>query len=172
MSQIKKDKRGDIFQLPYLIVLILAIAIIGLIIGFLAWKITQAYGDMQQIQDVETARLANEKIGAITPNVIDWTILFFFLFGTMGLVIGAVRTNFSIIMVGLFIILLLLSIYIASQSANIYQGLAQDPTIQPFSQQLTFTNILFSKFTPMIIVIIGGFLLIVMYGKSGGSIPV
>lgn len=165
-----KDKKGDVFQLTFLVVLLLVIAMIGLIVGFISWKITGAYQDFSPINNSDTARQANTNFHNQTPYIIDGLIFFFFLGGTIGLLVAAVRTNFSVGIIGLFFILMLLSVFIAAEGANIYQGFAQDPTISPFSDTLTFTNILFSKYTPLIITIIGALLMIIMYGKSGGSI--
>lgn len=167
-----KDKRGDVFQLTYLIVLLLVIAIIGLIIGFVSWKITGAFQENAQIQNSTYANQVNTNFHNQTPYIIDGLIFFFFLGGTIGLLVAAVRTNFSIVIIGLFFIMMLISIFIAAEGANIYQGFAQNPTISPFSDTLTFTNILFSKYTPMLITIIGALLMMIMYGKSGGSIGI
>lgn len=170
MRPLLNDKRGDIFQLPYLIILILVIASIGLLIGYLSWKITDAYKNMDQIQASETASKYNERLNELTPSVVDWMVFFFFLFGTVALMVAAVRTSFSIVIIGLFIFLFVIAIFIASGAVNIYQGFAQSDTLSIFSGKLTFTNILFSKYMPLIIVLIGAVILIIMYGKSGSNI--
>lgn len=172
MRSLIKNRKGDLFQLPYLVVLLLVIALVGLLVGFMSWKVTEFYKGVQGVNESAMAKTANERIGDLSPNIVDWMVLFFFIFGTTGLLVAAVRTNFSIVVMGLFIFLLLLSVFIAAQSANIYHGFSEDSTLKPFSSRLTFTNILFSKYTPLIVVLIGAVILIIMYGKSGSNIQI
>lgn len=167
-----KDKRGDIFQLPYLIVLVLVLGLLGLFIGYISWNVTEAYKDIDAINNTSYAKQANENFGNAVPSIVDTFVLLFFLGATIGLMVAAVRTNFSVVIMGLFLILLILAIFIASGAANIYQGFAQDSSLSVFSDRLTFTNILFSRYTPLIITLIGAALLIIMYGKSGSNISI
>lgn len=170
MRSIIQDKRGDVFQIIFLFAFITVVAILGLFFGFLSWKISGAYADMKQINDTQTAREANQRVYNSVPFIDDTFILFFFLFGVIGLLVAAARTEFNIIVMGLFIVLLFIAIFLASMETNLYRGLADDPSISDYSSQLTFKNVLFSKYMPLIVVLIGLLILLIMYGKAGGNI--
>lgn len=167
-----RDKRGDIAQLPLLVVLLLVIALVGLIVGFIAYKITDAWKSTPDINNSVLAKNANENFHETIPTITDTAVLIAFLGFTIALCVAAVRTNFNIVVLGLFFILLLLSVFIAAGAANIYHGFAASTEIEGFSVKLVFSQILFSKYTPLIIVLIGAVLLIIMYGKSGSNIPI
>lgn len=170
MRSIVKDKKGDVFQIIFLFAFITVVAILGLFFGFLSWQITGAYADLEQINNTDAARESNDQIHNAAPLVDDTFVLFFFLFGVISLLVAAARTEFNVIVIGLFIILLLLAAFLASIETNIYRGLADDPAISDYSSRLTFKNILFSKYMPLIIVLIGMIVLLIMYGKAGGNI--
>lgn len=172
MRSLIKNKRGSFFELPYLIVLLLVIALLGLLFGYMSWKITGAYDGLQQINDTPLAKSVNSNFNQTIPSIVDTFVFLFFLGAIIALLVAAVRTNFSIVVLGLFFLLFLISIFIASGAANIYQGFAGDTNLQEFSVNLVFTAIVFSKWTPLIMVLIGATILLIMYGKSGGSVPI
>lgn len=167
-----KDKRGDVLSMIALLVILLIIAVLGLFFFFLSWTFTDEIDKTGVLDSQANAVTVNNKLTNWIPNINDETVLFFFLAMTIGLVVAAVRTNFNPVIIFIFLLLLLVAVFIAAQSANIYRGFADEAVLSAYSSKLTFTNILFSKFTPLIIVLIGAVLLVIMYGKSGSNISV
>ncbi|KKN19471.1 hypothetical protein LCGC14_0945430 [marine sediment metagenome] len=172
MRSLIKDNRGDVLQLFTMIVLMLVIALLGLFLLFFSWKFTGELQNNEMIQSNENAKYVNNLLHLQIPNINEEANFFFFLAMTIGLVVSAVKTNFNPVIIFIFILLLFLAIFLAAQSANIYRAFADDPVMEEYSQKLTFTNIIFSKYTPLIITLLGAVLLIIMYGKSGSNIPV
>jgi hypothetical protein len=69
-----------------------------------------------------------------------------------------------------FILLLFIDILIASGIVNIYQGFANAPAAIETSSQLVLTNVVFSKYLPLIMLVMGILIMLIMWGKSGGDI--
>jgi len=70
-------------------------------------------------------------------------------------------------MIFLFILLLLIEILVASGIVNIYQGFNNETSLDPIPGQMNLTNILLSKYFPLIIGVIGAIVLIFMFAKPG-----
>lgn len=172
MRGIFENKKGDVLSLIPLMVILLIIAILGLFFFYVAWKFTTELDSTGVLDSNENAKSVNSNLTHWIPDINDETVLFFFLAMTIGLVIAAVRTNFNPVVIFIFMLLLIVAIFLAAQSTNIYRGFADEPAISDYSSKLTFTNVLFSRFTPLIITLIGAVLIIIMYGKSGSNISV
>jgi len=166
------NKRADVFQLTLLLVLLFVVAIIGILFLTLAMKVNTFYRDAHLIQsDNSTADRANQIMTTTTPNTTDELMMLLFLGGTIGIVLSAVKTNYSPITIFLFIILLFIDLFIAAGFVNIYSAFASTPPLSEYSSTQYFTNIIFSRYTPLIWWVIGLLTLIIMYGKSGSDIP-
>lgn len=166
------NKKADVFQLTLLLVLLFVVAIIGILFLTLAMKVNTFYRDSNLIQyDNSTSDKANQILLDTTPNTTDQLMMLLFLGGTIGIVLSAVRTNYSPITIFLFIILLFIDLFISAGFVNIYSAFANTAPLNEYSSSQVFTNILFSRYTPLIWWIIGLITLIIMYGKSGGDIP-
>lgn len=172
MRAIAKDKRGDIFQISYALIIIFVIACLGLLFFKLEWGITGAFDEMDQVNQPENAlaKDVNLTIRNLLPSFHDEFVLLMFLGVTIALIIAAAKTDFNPIIIFLFLILMVVTILNASGFVNIYQGFAESPQMTDVSSQMTFTNIIFSKYTPLIFSVLGAIVLILMYGKSGGDI--
>lgn len=167
-----KNKRGDVLQLFTMIVILLVVSLLGLFMMFMSWKFTGELQKNEMIEANANAKYTNDLLHLQIPYINDETNLFFFLAMTIGLVLAAVRTDFNPVVIFIFILLLFLAIFLAAQSTNMYRAFADDPVMLEYSSKLTFTNVLFSKYTPLIITLIGAMLIIIMYGKSGSNISV
>lgn len=168
INSLIKNKKGDVFQVFFMLVIIFIVAIIALI--SLVWSHHVNNALLNITSENTTAYIAVEKISTQTPTILDDLVFFLFLGMTIGIFIGAVRTNFSAIMIFLFILEILLAILVASGLVNIYHGFTQAPGIVELSSNLTLTNLVFSRYTPLFICIISAVSLILMYSKSGGDI--
>ena len=170
MISILKNKRGDAFQIIFVLIFLFIIALVGLIFFKLSWEVTGAFQDLKEINDSKIAKEVLSTHKKSLPHIFDELMLFMFLGLTIALIIAAVRTDFSPMVIFLFLILLILTVLNAAAFVNIYQGLAQDPSLIGVSSKLTFTNIIFSRYTPLFFAVLGAVIIILMYGKSGSDI--
>ena len=170
LRPIIKQKKGDIFQVLFMIAILLVTAITGLICLVITTRINDFWDSSGLLNETQTGIDAIDTMQETAPRTTDYTILFLFLGMNIGILIAAVRTNFSPVIIFMFILLTLIAIIFAAGSVNIYQGLAQQKEIIDVSARLTFTNFIFSKYFPLVISMICAFVLLVMYGKSGQEI--
>jgi len=164
------NKKADVFQLLVLLIILFVSAIVGIIFLGLSTNISNFWVESGMLNDTETGLYANQIIQASGPLATDYMIFFLFLGGTIGLIVSAVRTNFSPTIIFLFIMLLIISIFVASGLVNIYSGFANTPALQEAGDQMVLTGFVFSKYTPLMIGIIGIIVMLIMWGKSGGDI--
>lgn len=170
MKSLLKDKRGDVFQVLFMIVLVLGVAIVGLITLVLTTRVNDFWDSSGLLNGTAVGEEAIDSLQDTAPKTTDYAVFFLFIGMNIGVVIAAVRTNFSATVIFMFILLTLIAIMFAAGAVNIYQGLAQQPEILDVSNELTLTNFIFSKYLPLIVSVICGFVMILMYGKSGGDI--
>lgn len=163
------NKTG-LFELLYLLIIILVTAIIAILFYALTDKFTTAFDESGVFPEDSTAEKANKAIQSHAPHIADEFVFFLFLFSIIALIIAAAKTNFSPTVIFLFVIVLILAVLIAAGMVDIYQGLAQEDELSEYSTNLTLTNIIFSRFTPLIICVLGFIIVMIMYGKSGGDI--
>lgn len=170
MRSLIKDKKGDVFQIFFLLAIILAVAIVGVIMLKLTTSVNNFWDSSGLLNQTAVGEKSINTLQETAPRTTDYTIFFLFLAMNIGITIAAVKTNFSPLLIFLFIMLTLVAIMIAAGVVNMYQGLAQQPSIIGVSSQLTLTNFIFSKYLPLFISIICALTMIIMWGKSGGDI--
>ena len=164
------QKKGDIFQILIVLIIIFALALVGFLTLGITTGVNDFWDESGLLNDTETGTLAIDRMQDTAPRTTDYAILFLFLGMNIGVVISAVRTNFTPVTIILFIFLTLISIMVSAGMVNMYQGLAQTASVIDIGESLTFTGFLFSKYLPLIITIISAFVMLIMYGKSGGDI--
>lgn len=164
------NRKGDGFQMLVGLILIFIVAITGLLFYVLTKRVNDYWDSSGLLNSTQTGIQAINNIQDTAPRSTDYAIFFMFLGVNIGVVIGAVRTNFSYTMLIFFVFLMLISIMIAAGFVNMYQGLAQQPSIIDASGQLHLTNFLFSKYLPLIISVLSALVMLIMYGKGGNDI--
>ena len=170
MNLLLKQKKGDIFQVLFMLVIILIVAIVGLICLVLTTRVNEFWDDSGLLNDTQVATDAIDTMQDTAPRTTDYAVLFLFLGLNIGIMVAAVRTNFSAVIIFMFILLTLIAIMFAAGSVNLYQGLAQQSSISDVSSNLTATNFIFSKYLPLVTSMICAMIMLIMYGKSGGDI--
>jgi len=165
-----KQKKGDMFQILIVLIIIFVAAIIGFICLVLTTGVNTFWDDSGMLNGTATGTKAIDQMQQSAPNITDWAILLLFLGMNIGVVISAVRTNFTPATIILFIFLTLIAIMISAGMVNMYQGLVQTPSVADMGAQLTLTNFIFSKYLPLVICILSAFVMLLMYGKSSGEI--
>ncbi len=170
MKPLLKDRRGDVFQVLFMMVILLIVAIVGLITLVLTTKVNDFWDSSGLLNDTAIGTQAIDTLQDTAPKTTDYAIFFLFIGMNIGVVIAAVRTNFSATIIFMFILLTMIAIMFAAGVVNIYQGLAQQPSIIDISGDLNLTNFIFSRYFPLIISMICAFVMIIMYGKSGADI--
>ena len=164
------NKRGDIFQLTALVVILFVVAIIGLIFLTLSQKVTEFYDETGLMNDTAIGRDATNVLYETGPKTTDYMIFLLFLGSVIGLLISASKTQFSSGVFFLFVLLLVITIFVASGMVNIYSGFASADVVVEYSDKLVLTNFIFSKYTPLILTVLGGLIMIIMWGKQGSDI--
>ncbi|MFX1312074.1 MAG: hypothetical protein ACFFHD_05635 [Promethearchaeota archaeon] len=164
------NKKGDIFQVMFMLILIFAVAIVGLICLFLTTNINNFWDDSGLLNQSEKAGESIDTMQRIAPKTTDYTILFLFIGLIMGTTIAAIKTNFSVVTILLFIFLTMVAVMEAAGFVNLYRGLADDSAIRSVSQDLHWTDFIFSKYLPLLTICICALMMILMYAKSGGEI--
>jgi len=170
LNSIIQSKKGDMFQVIIVLILLLIIAIVGFITLTVTTRVNTFWDDSGLLNETAVGTQAIDQMQDSAPKVTDWAILLLFLGMNIGVVISAVRTNFTPVTIVLFIFLTLIAIMFAAGIVNIYQGLSQSTGVEDIHSSLPLTNFLFSKYLPLIICVISAFVMILMYGKGGGDI--
>lgn len=165
------NRKGDVFQILVVLIIIVSIAITGLIIGIMTHTVNTFFDAHPEIMPVNsTASNSNHQLGDMAPRITDYAIFFLFLGLNIGVMISATRTQFSATLIFMFILLVFIEILVAAGIVNIYQGLAHEGASIGFSSQLTLTNFILSKYTPLIMSCVALIVIVIMLGKSGGEI--
>jgi hypothetical protein len=164
-----KQKKGDIFQIFIMLIILIIVGIIGLLCLVLTTRVNTFWDNSGMLNGTVAGTNAINQIQDTAPKTTDYAILFLFIGLNIGILISAIKTNFHPATIVLFIFLVLIAIMISAGIVNMYQGLAQTPSIADVGSQLPFTNFLFSKYLPLIITVISAFVLILMYGKGSDS---
>lgn len=170
MRNIIKDKKGNVFSIIFLLLILFIVAIIGLLVMSFSSKVTQSYENTGLFANYTIANNANEKIQETIPYTTDYAVFFLFIGGIVGISISGIKTNFSPTVMFIFFLMTILAIFFAAGLVNIYQGFAQTAALSEFGSQLTLTNVVFSRFTPLITLVLCGFVMLLMWGKTGGDI--
>lgn len=164
-----KAKKG-IFALLLLIAILTITAVFGLITYRTIKEVNQVYDDSGLFENNTIGSESNIKIKTTARYGIDNMFFFIFLGGMIGLIFGAVKTKFSPILMFIFILVFLISIFLAAMSAEIYHGFATTGDLEETADELIFIKIILSKFFPLIICVLGGVIMVIMWGKQGGEI--
>jgi hypothetical protein len=170
MKNIIKQKKGDVFQVIFMVALLLAIAIVGFITLTITTRVNEYWDSSGLLNETAVGTHAIDVMQDTAPKTTDYAIFFMFIGMNIGIIVAAVRTNFSATIIFLFILLTLIAIMFAAGAVNLYQGLAQQPSVIDVGNQLTLTNFIFSKYLPLIISMVCAFIMLLIWGKGGDSI--
>lgn len=170
MRSILKSKKGDMFQVIIVLIIILVVSIVGFLTLTITTRVNTFWDESELLNETAIGMEAIDTMQDTAPKTTDWAILLLFLGMNIGVVISAVRTNFTPVTIILFIFLMLISIMFSAGAVNIYQGLSQSEGVEEIHTSLPLTNFLFSKYLPLIISVISLFVMLLMWGKSGGEI--
>ena len=164
----KMNKKGDIFQISFVIIIVFITAMMGILFLAFTNEVNSFWVVSGLLNTSEAAEMTVATMQATAPLTTDYAVFFIFLGSTLGICISAVRTKFSPTLIIFFILLLILTIFIASGMVNIYSGFAD--VLPNESVQLTLTGIILGKYMPLIMAVLGGLVMIIMYSKQGGDI--
>jgi len=170
MRRLMDSKKGAMFQLLFLLIILFISAIVGLLFLTFTYKITESYEETGILNSTVIGTESNELIRNTAPYTTDYAIFFLFIGGIIGVCISAVRTNFSPVLIILFLFLLIITIFVASGFVNIYSGFAETGVMEESSEDLTITSFIFSRYTPLIFACLGGLIMVIMWSKTGGDI--
>lgn len=164
------NRKGDVFQLLFVLIIVFIATVVGLLFWGLTSKVLDAYQNTPAMQASPIAAQTNALLQETGPKTTDYMIFFLFLFSNVGILLSASRTRFSPTVIFLFIILTLITIFVAAGFVNIYQGFAQADALSSAASQLSLTNFVFSKYTPLFMSVMSGLIMFLMWSRSGGEI--
>jgi len=170
LTPLIQNKKADVFQIFVVLIITVAVAITGLLMLVMTNQINDFWANSPFVTVNSTAYNANVILQETAPKTTDYAIFFVFLGLNLGCVIAAVKTNFSPILIFFFILLTFISIMMAAGMVNLYQGFAHAAGVIETASELTLTNFVFSKYTPLFVTMISALILIIMYGKSSSEI--
>ena len=165
-----KDKRGDMFQLLFLLIILFISSIVGLLFLGMTLNVFDIYKETGLLNETIIGQKSMETLEGNAPYTTDYMIFFLFIGGIIGVCVSAIRTDFSPTLVMLFIFVLIITIFVASGFVNIYSGFAGTSALEEASGKMGITGFIFSRFTPLIFAILGGIIMIIMWSKSVGDI--
>lgn len=165
-----KQKKGDIFQILFMLTLLVVVAITGVLMLVLTTHVNNFWEESGLLNETTAGKESLETMQRVAPRTTDYVTFFLFMGMIIGITISAVRTDFNAITIILFIFIMLISIVMAAGFVNIYRGIALADGVSTISSDLTLTNFIFSKYTPLITGILCALVMIIMYGKGGGEI--
>jgi hypothetical protein len=167
-----KNKKADIFQLVVLLIILFIAAVVGLLFNTMSNKVTQIYEDTGLLNGTAIGQQYNDMMQDTGPKSTDYMIFMLFCGGVIGLMISASKTSFSPTVFFLFLMLLIITIFVASGLVNIYSGFAQQDMLVDSANQLVLTGFIFSKYTPLIFTVVGGIIMLLMWSRTGNDIIV
>ena len=158
----KRNKRGSIDDLVYIIGTLLAVGLLILLYG----KFTDEFNTaIQANEDVpDDGKVAVSQINDLYGGAIDNG----FLFLALGLCIAAMVMAMLVIIHPVFfvfyLIILTIVIFVSAAMSNIYQEAASNPELADIAAKLVFTSHILT-YLPYITGVFGFILAIVMYKK-------
>jgi hypothetical protein len=165
MRSILKNKKGDLPSLLIVgVVMFFAFSVLAVFFSYTLNSTMDELMDSGQFSQnsIDTMNDVKDK----TIPLMDFTMMFFFFSAVIGMIVSAVYVRTSPVMVGVFIILLIISVVIAGQLVNMYDELKQTEEIASTASQFNMTNVILGNAFPSLILIAGVIVLIVLYSKS------
>jgi len=160
VRSLKRNKRGSLYDLIFIGVILLSFAV-GTMIAF---KISsEINAQFQASGDITTeGKTAYNSINNMYPGIIDNS----FLLLTMGLsifaLILAMMVRIHPVFFVFYLILLVIVIFMSGVFSNIYLEMANNPEMLAIADQISFTTHIMAAL-PFIVGVIGFILAIVMY---------
>lgn len=165
MLNLRKNKKGSIQDLIYFGVVVLFFAMVILI----GYKITNSIDTQVQSSvaviayDTDNyARTASTQLVSYYPGVIDNSFLIFAIGMALVTIILASLVRVHPIFIVFFFIGLVFVIFFSGIFSNIYQSMAEDPSLATEASNLIFIGKIM-EYLPFITGIIGIILMVVMY---------
>jgi len=170
MRNIIQSKKGDMFQLLFLLIILFISAIVGLLFLGMTYGVFDTFSETGLLNETVVGQNAMNTLRGNAPYTTDYMVFFLFIGGIIGVCVSAIRTDFSPTLVILFIFLLLITIFVASGFVNIYSGFASAEALEETAGDLTLTGFIFSRYTPLLFAVLGGIIMLIMWSKQGGDI--
>ena len=156
----KKNKKGSLLDLAYILYVIAGFSLLLLIFGTL----NNAWNEKMQALDSMPAegKTAQQKINNLYSGVLDNSVLFLVIGMCMATLIMAMMVVIHPVFFVLYFILLPIIIYIGGVCSNIYQAAASNPALSAMADQLIVTSYV-CQYLPFLIGAFGFLIAMVMY---------
>ena len=160
MVRKRLNRKGSLKDLLLVAIFLLFFGVI-LLIGFRVYSEIDAVFQVSSFTDANSRAASTAMLGHYT-GVLDNTFLFMAIGFSLIVLVLASLVRIHPIFIPIFFMAWVFFIFIAGVLSNIYQGMAGDPNMIAYANQLTMiTSIL--TFLPMIVGVFGAVLMVVMY---------
>lgn len=163
LNRKRKNKRGSMIDVFFLVVTITGLAIFILIVSHVTPKITDGLKEMDGLNKTNESKEALDAVEE-NNNKLDGILLFIFV----GLIIGIFITAFLIdshpVFVVVYIFLLGFSVLIGVIMNKVYESFYNSETLNETARELTFTTAILNNYVPIIIGV-GIITMIIIFAK-------
>jgi len=163
----KLNKKGDIGSIMIVMTIVFVMFILG-IVALTMWNpIMDELTYSEHFSDNEQALDSFEKVDDAF-GLLDLFILLSFFGFIGGLIVSAIYIDVHPVFIVFFILFLIIGVFIASQLSNAIYEMEQEESLQEGFDRLTISGIIFGKYFPLWILIIGAITIVILYGKGEG----
>lgn len=164
----RKNKKANVIGLLFILIFIFIIAMFALITMHIGKGFSEKFQELNVTAKDPIAGAVIDDVADMSPSIADELVFFIFLGLNIGVIASAVKTRFNPIVMGVFFILLILAVVIAAGLTNFFTE-----AVSLLDETMTLTGFIFNKYTPLIMCVLSGLIMIIMYGKqptgSGGG---
>lgn len=174
MRSIIKSRRGDASSIIVITVFLLVFALIALVgVTFVKPILTEVLVS-EEIQGNSNAVSAITTLKDNASGFIDYAFIFIFVGLILGLFVTAYFTDANPIFIVIYIIMMIIAVFLASQFSNLWYDVSTDPNLETYANELPMTKRILSGYFPLIMLVVAIIGMIILYGKSqsGGGTAV
>lgn len=170
LRPIINNKKGDILSILLVIIISTVVIVVLTVLTLVTNNITREIDSYNMTSSLE----ANQSISAVKDQAVplaDTMGSLLFIGWLIALIIAGTYTEFSPVVIGIFLLILLIGVYLSAvMTSNFYVDLSSEYDSSAIGgQEFTITKTLFGSSLPYIIAFIGLVIIIIMYSKKRGS---
>lgn len=165
-----KKIKADIGSIIIGVLIVFIIAILAYV-GVIAW--TGISDELHQTPEFTQNQNAEEAITLIdgyAGPLLDFFVVATFIGFLLFLMISSAYIDANPVVVGGFVLVLLIAVFMAAQFAETFFSLRTNSELQPYSDKMPMTNFIMGKAYPSLIAVTGFLTLIILYSKGKGAV--
>lgn len=161
-----KNKKGSVLDL----LLIVGVMLFFGIVVLLGFKFMSEFNtQIQSMDDVPAkAKTASTQLTNHYTGAVDSSALFLLVVLSVSALILASLVRVHPVFIPIFILLLAFIVFYSAVLSNVYQEMASNPNLINEADQLKVTTTILT-YLPIIITVLGGFIMVIMYKSWQGA---